>query len=178
MQLIDFAPHPGKDFVCKLQREGWTKFIIHSMAIPSLDQNGLISAGIHDASIEEIGSRFGAFQVTDRRPMLFQKLAAFVAEARTARFARWLLIEGSFVTAKADPNDIDLVLVLPLSHDLRSDLSLAQYNLVSKRNVQRRFGFDIVVVREDTVEYDEAAAFFQQVRGKPELRKGLLRLAL
>jgi hypothetical protein len=148
------------------------------MPIPLLDQNGLLPAGIHDCGLDEIRDRFGAFLANERRPKLYQKLFAFVAEAKAARFARYLLIDGSFVTAKPSPNDIDLVLVLPAIHDLAADLSPAQYNLVSKRSVQRRFGFDIVAVREATVEYDEATAFFQQVRGQPALRKGLLRLVL
>jgi len=148
------------------------------MPIPPLDQHGLLSAGIHDCALDELKAKFGSFQISDQRPKLFQKLLAFVVEAQSARFARCLLIDGSFVTAKADPNDIDLVLVLPRTHDLKSDLSPAQYNLVSKRSVQRRYGFDMVAVREDTAEYEEAAAFFQQVRGQPALRKGLLRLAL
>ena len=88
------------------------------------------------------------------------------------------MIDGSFVTGKPEPNDINLVLVLPFAHDVAADLSPAQYNLVSKRRVQSRFGFDIVVVREDTGELDEAVAFFQQVRYRPDLRKGILRLLL
>jgi hypothetical protein len=36
----------------------------------------------------------------------------------------------------------------------------------------------MVVVREQTVEYDEAVAFFQQVRRQPALRKGILKLGL
>ena len=89
-----------------------------------------------------------------------------------------LLIDGSFVTAKSDPNDIDLVIVLPLARDVGADLRPAQYALVSKKSVQKRYGFDIVAVRENTLEYDEAVAFFQQVRGQSALRKGVLRLAL
>jgi hypothetical protein len=54
----------------------------------------------------------------------------------------------------------------------------AQYTLISKRSVQRRYGFDIVAVRANSVEYDEAVAFFQQVRHQPALRKGILRLNL
>jgi len=92
--------------------------------------------------------------------------------------ARWLIIDGSFVTAKPDPNDIDLILVLAPLHDLRADLLPTQYNLVSRKSVRRRYGFDIIAVRENTPEYDEALAFFQQVRGQRALRKGLLRLAL
>jgi uncharacterized protein DUF6932 len=113
------------------------------MPIPSLDQSGLLPAGIHYCELDEIKERFGSFQTNDQRPKLWQKLLAFVAEAKAAQFARCLLIDGSFVTAKISPNDIDLVLVLPLSHDLATDLAPDQYNLVSKRIVQRRFGFDI-----------------------------------
>jgi hypothetical protein len=155
-----------------------TKAKDFAMPIPPFEQNGLLSVGIHDCTLDEIKDRFGSFQNNDQRPKLFQKFLAFVLETRSGRFARSLLIDGSFVTAKPNPNDIDLVLVLPLTHDLTSDLSPTQYNVVSKRSVQRRYGFDIVAVRENTTEYDEATAFFQQVRGYPNLRKGLIRLLL
>ena len=148
------------------------------MPIPALDSNGLLPQGVHDCTVEEIKATFGAFQGTDRRPQLFLKLQAFVDEANAAQFLRSLLVDGSFVTAKADPNDLDLVLVLPQGHDVSADLSPAQYNLVSKIRVQRRFGFDIVAVREGTLACDEAIAFFQQVRRQPALRKGILRVNL
>lgn len=129
-------------------------------------------------TLDELEARFGSFQQSDRRAKLFAKLQAFLAEANASRIVVSLIVNGSFVTARPDPNDIDLALVLPLAHDLKADLSPAQYNLVSKRRVQRRYGFDIVAVRENTLEYGEAVAFFQQVRGQPALRKGLLRLEL
>ena len=148
------------------------------MPIPTFDEYGLLPVGVHDCTLAEVRSRFGSFQTTDRRPGLFQKLELLIAEAQAAQFVHNLLIDGSFVTAEPEPNDIDLVLVLPPTHDIGADLPPAQYNLVSKRSVQRRFGFDIVVVRENSVEYDEAVAFFQQVRHQPALRKGILRLNL
>ena len=91
---------------------------------------------------------------------------------------KWLVIDGSFVTAKADPNDIDLILALDRNHDFKADLAPAHYNLVSKRAVQRRFGFDMLTVREETIDYVEAAAFFAQVRGGRFGRKGILRIRL
>ena len=148
------------------------------MPIPPLEEHGLLPVGVHDCTLEEIKLRFGAFHGSDRRPQLFMKLTVLIGEAQAAQFARNLLVDGSFVTAKADPNDIDLVLVLPISHDLSIDLPPAQYNLISKKRVQRRFGFDMLSVRENTLEYDETVAFFQQVRHQPTLRKGILRLAL
>jgi hypothetical protein len=148
------------------------------MAMPPLNEHGLLPVGVHDCTLDDIKARFGTFQSNDRRPQLFQKLLALIAELKAAGFARCLLVDGSFVTAEATPNDIDLVLVLPSRHDLSADLAPAHYNLVSKRRVQKRYGFDILAVREEMSEYDEAIAFFQQVRHRPSLRKGILRVIL
>lgn len=78
------------------------------MAIPALNQHGLLPVGIHDCTLAELKSRFASFQATDRRPDLFRKLERLIAEAQAAQFARSLLIDGSFVTAQPNPNDIDL----------------------------------------------------------------------
>ena len=141
--------------------------------IPPLDENGFLPVGVFDCTLNEIKARFGSFQTSDRRPKLFQEFSSFLAEVRSAQFAVAILLDGSFTSAKAKPNDIDLVLILQPTHDLTADLSQSQYNLVSRRSVQRRYGFDIVVVRDGTSEMDEAVAFFTQVRGAPMLRKGL-----
>jgi hypothetical protein len=148
------------------------------MAIPSFDKHGFLPAGVYDCTLDEIKGRFGRFELNDRRPALFERLSDFVREAGATGFVRFLLVDGSFVTARLDPNDIDLVVVLLRNHDLTAELLPGQYNVVSRRRVQRRYGFDIVSVREESVEYDEAVAFFTQVRHAPALRKGMLRLAL
>ena len=148
------------------------------MAIAPFDEHGFLPAAVHDCTLDEIKGRFGSFQLSDRRPALFEKLLEFIAEVKSATIAHFLLIDGSFATGKPDPNDIDLVLVLPVEHDLTGDLSVAEYNVLSKRRVQRRYGFDIVAVRSETVEYDEAVAFFMQVRHILALRKGILRSRL
>ncbi len=66
-----------------------------------------------------------------------------------------LLIDGSFVTDKPDPNDIDLILDLPQTYDFRSELRPFEYNLVSRRRVANRYGFDLLVAREDSTELQE-----------------------
>jgi hypothetical protein len=113
---------------------------ICAMPIPDLDNHGLLPVGVHDCSLGELQSRFGSFQESDRRPKLFAKLKALLAEAEKGAFAITVLVDGSFVTAVPDPNDIDLVLVLPLDFDVVSDLPPAQYNLVSRKRVKRSSG--------------------------------------
>ena len=75
-----------------------------------------------------------------------------VEEIRRTKVARSLLINGSFVTADPQPNDIDLILVLPADWDFASDLTPGVYNLISKKRVRKRFGFDIFIVRENSLE--------------------------
>ena len=125
----------------------------------------------------ELAVRFGCFQSSDQRPKLVDRLQQFVSDLRRTGLGRQLIVDGSFVTAKLHPNDIDLILVLPLDHDTAADLTPDEYNVLSKKRVQRRFGFDIFVVREQSVRYAEAVAFFAHVRHQAR-RKGLVRLGV
>lgn len=148
------------------------------MPIPDFDEHRLLPVGVHDCALDEIKARFGSFQGSDRRPKLFAKLESFVAEAKTLRLVRSIIVDGSFVTAKADPNDIDLVLVVPAGHDFSADLNPAEYNVLSKRRVHRRLGFDLLVACADSDEYRRYVWFFQQIRFEPGRAKGILRLQL
>jgi len=148
------------------------------MPIPVLDQDGLLPAGVHDCTLSEIRSRFGSFQKSDRRPRLFARLETFVAEAIAAGLIRVLIVDGSFVTEIPSPNDIDLIVVVESQHDFSADISPKAYNILSKNSVRRRFGFDLLVARENSVEYNDWVEFFQQVRLEPGRRKGILRLLL
>src|SRR5207302_7617066 len=116
--------------------------------IPAFDEHGFLPAGVHESSLAEVESRFGAFQGTERRPMLFAKLAAFLAEVRAAKIIASVVVDGSFVTATAAPNDIDMILVVLAGHDFEADLSPSAYNVLSRRRVRRRFGFDLLVALE------------------------------
>jgi len=42
------------------------------MPIPALNEHGLLPAGIHDCTLDELKSRFGSFQISDRRNQLFE----------------------------------------------------------------------------------------------------------
>ncbi len=148
------------------------------MPIPPFDEHGLLPDGVHECTLDEAGARFGSFQGSDRRPNLWRKLVRFVIEAKTLGRVRFLLLDGSFVTAKLDPNDIDFVVVVKSDYDFLTDPSPDAYNLLSKIRVRRRFGFDIILAREDTEDVSDAADFFRQIRGQPQRRKGILRIRL
>jgi hypothetical protein len=146
------------------------------MPIPGLDDAGLLPPGVHDCTLDEVRQRFGAFQATDRRPKLYDKLQALVSEAWATGLVSDIIIDGSFVTAKPDPNDIDLILVLNTGHDFSAELRPFEYNVLSTRQARKIYGFDLLVARDKSAVYAECLAFFAQVRGETSRCKGLLRL--
>jgi hypothetical protein len=148
------------------------------MPIPELNAGGVLPLGIHDCTLQEIMQRFGIFQKSDQRPRLFAKLKELMEAMKGSGMFEAVLIDGSFVTAKAAPNDIDVVAVLPADHNFEGELSVSQYALVSRPLLRKRFGFDVIVAQRDSELYATYVEFFSRVRDKPGLRKGLLRLGL
>lgn len=151
--------------------------------IPAL-QDGVLPPGIHDCTMEEVQQVFGQFRRSDRRPQLTEKLRRFVADAQLSGIVSALIIDGSYVTAKAEPNDIDLLLALRADFDLREELRPLEYNLQSKRMVRKLYGFDVLPAVEESETYFRLLDFFSHVRpNDPEqqtsqVNKGLLRIRL
>jgi hypothetical protein len=148
------------------------------VAIPSSNSSGLLPKGIYQCTLDELRARFGSFQGSDIRLRLMQKLESFLQELRSAGIVRALIVDGSFVTTKMAPNDIDLLIVLPTGHDFRADLPLAQYKVVDSRRVKRVYGLDVFVVEEGSADYAALIQLFHRVRLQPRLTKGILRIEL
>ena len=72
--------------------------------IPPTGANGYLPPGIHPATMEEIIDRFG--HGSDQRE----------AQAQSLGITR-ILINGSFVTDYAEPNDVDVVVLVPADYD-------------------------------------------------------------
>jgi Family of unknown function (DUF6932) len=77
--------------------------------LPPFDEHGNLPPGIHRASVEEVADRFGTG--SEEREVEIKELSRFIEAARSVG-AKRLIINGSFVTDKVAPNDVDIV-VLP-----------------------------------------------------------------
>jgi len=77
--------------------------------IPPCNDDGYLPPGIHPATLEEIAARFG--QESDLRQVQMQSLRWLVDLARRAGVQR-IVVNGSFVTDKLEPNDVDCVLLI------------------------------------------------------------------
>lgn len=151
------------------------------------DERQLLAEGVHDVTIETVKAHFGQYQHSDRRMTLFEKLSEYFHALKKVKCGQSLIIDGSFVMACVDePEDIDIVLVLPANWNHSADLRPFQYNLMSKKAVKRDFGFDVFVVDSGSVREAEWIKFFAQVSPKwsgcygwpDDLRKGMLRILL
>lgn len=145
------------------------------MPIPELNNNGLLPRGIHDATLEEIAEVFG---YGSTRNALMEDLRRYALALIRWPLAQALLIDGSFVTDQAQPNDIDVILVLRGDYDLNQPVSPYEYNLRSTRMVRKAYRLDLFAVRPNSLEYDRFIDLFCEVRGHPELTKGILRVVL
>jgi len=146
------------------------------MPIPAFTSEGLLPEGVHDCSLAELQERFGHFQRNDVRPRLFERLSRFIQHAVATGLVTSIIVDGSFVTSKDEPNDIDLILVLRAGHDFAADLRPFEYNVMSRQRVSRLFGFDMLLAEEGRPELAEHIAFFAQMRKRDDVRKGMLRI--
>jgi hypothetical protein len=148
------------------------------MTLPALDPDGLLPAGVHNASLEEVGKRFGCFVETERRVQLQDALVRFAAEARETGLVAALVVNGSFTTGKAQPEDIDIIVVLRQGVDFAMDFKPHEYNVLSARRVKRRYPFDVRYATQESGTLEPMIAFFAEVKGRPGLRKGMVKVTL
>lgn len=151
--------------------------------IPALN-DGVLPLGVHQCTFEEVQNAFGRFSRSDQRPRLTHKLKQFITAARRSGIVSAVVVDGSYITAKPEPGDIDLILVLRADFDVSQELSPIDYNIQSKRMVKHLYGFDVFPAIEGSVAYDRYVSDFSRVRlDDPEQtttqrHKGLLRIEL
>ena len=77
--------------------------------IPPFNADGYLPSGVHAATLREVAERFG--QASELRRVETESIGWLVDSARRAGVRR-LIIDGSFVTDRLEPNDVDCALLL------------------------------------------------------------------
>src|SRR5882762_4115699 len=86
--------------------------------IPDFDERGYLPLGIHRAAIAEVLARFG--ETSELRRAQAESLQWLIPLCKPAGILR-LIINGSFVTDVAEPNDVDCVLLLGPAYNESSE---------------------------------------------------------
>lgn len=139
------------------------------MPVPRLRGNGTLPLGVHKATLREVRRAFG--QGTARRVELTLALDAFMRRVRKAGIRR-VLIDGSFVTGKQGPRDIDVVVFLTEQYAARLRRGDPDSRWIERKANEDPPKFIDVFVAIDEEEWESWVGFFE--RDLWLGRKGLL----
>ncbi len=144
------------------------------MLLPNFNEHGFLPEGVWNCEIEEFISRFAVFQRTDCRLQLCSKLEEFLADVSKIKFIKEIIIDGSYVTEKDEPNDIDIILILDKEFE-KVETPFWIVNLLDSSLLRKKYQFDVKVVVFESNMHLEYLDFFQNVR-QSNLKKGIVRL--
>lgn len=142
------------------------------MPIPEFRGDGYLPVGLHAATEAEVTFRFGSSG--RRRRRLILRLRQWMELGRAVQALR-ILVDGSFVTSKPEPNDIDTVMLLPWNFqelvDAQHPAALELDQMFLTRRPEEIFG------AENEEEWDAWCEFFGRTR-EAGTRKGLVEIRL
>lgn len=112
----------------------------------------LLPAGIHDIELSNLDNLFvDNFANNTRRGHLVSQLRIFLTELSkvNAKFEIWL--DGSFLTLKDEPDDIDLLIVFDKNqiNALSVDEEIIINSLFHRATTKIRYDLDILLCRND-----------------------------
>ena len=141
--------------------------------IPQFRADGYLPEGLSLASEAEVTFRFGAS--SRRRRRLILRLRRWIELARQIGALR-LLIDGSFVTAKAEPHDIDVVILLPPNFEEQIDEGSPSALELEEMLLMRRP--EEMFAAEDETDWNDWVQFFSRTRESDGRCKGLVEIQL
>ena len=110
----------------------------------ALNIDGDLPPGVHRASLIEAMGRFGGG--AGQRDICTRRLAHIYELARRTGFLQRFVIFGSYVTAKADPNDVDVILIMDDAFHLES-CPMESRALIDHAVAQARYGASVFWMR-------------------------------
>lgn len=142
------------------------------------DLYGLLPEGIHECTMEAVES---LLSWNDRRRQLTRLLQEFIDNELSLRFRKVppLVLDGSYVTKKEEPKDINLILEL---QGLPDQQKMDAFDLCQRcPDIFKRYQIDMKTALEPS---ESLVMFFSKLRVREAIamnlfhdhRKGLLRL--
>lgn len=141
------------------------------MPLPSIAETGDLTQGVHHASLQELLNQFG--QATRQRKLVGMRLErVYELVAATGHMKRFIVF-GSFVTAKPEPNDVDVFLVMHDTFDLSQVTGEARL-LFDHPAAQAHFGASIFWLRQLAARPNEQEAVLGWQLKRDGARRGIV----
>jgi len=136
--------------------------------LPPLSQTGELPPGVHKATLVEVLDRFGGG--TLRRRIAAQRLERIYHLALSTGHLVRFVVFGSFVTAKSEPNDVDVFLMMEDAFEFRHLTGLSCL-LFDHPAAQAHLGASVFWLRRvAAMGGEEAAVEYWQARREGGLR--------
>jgi len=141
--------------------------------IPDLRDDGYLPEGLHLATEAEISFRFGTS--TSQRRRLALRLRRWIELARSVA-AKRMFVDGSFVTARPEPHDVDAVVWL--ADDFVDRVSRGDIEAVELETMLLTRRPEEIFAAEDRRDWDDWVEFFSRTREADGRRKGIVEVEL
>jgi len=117
--------------------------------IPPFRQDGWLPVGHHRAAWEEIGARFGGGPGS-RRALVTTRLLELRDSLRSYGIGGYLLLDGSYVSAKPEPDDFDVLLVGPATIQVMKDGDSGLATLLDAEHAEKVGGYTLFYIPSDS----------------------------
>ena len=141
--------------------------------IPPFRRDGYLPDGVYVCSEADVIFRFGSSSRHRRRLAL--RLRRWIELGRQVGAER-LLVDGSFVTAKEEPQDVDTVILLP--QDFAQQLEQENPPALELEEMLLTRRPEEIFAAEDETDWEEWVEFFSLTRESDRCRKGLVEIPL
>ena len=142
------------------------------MPLPNLNDAGELPIGIHQATIDEVIAQFGSG--TLQREIVTARLQRIYQIAKDTGNLQQLIIFGSYITAKPEPNDVDVVIILSDDFDL-TVCSEEVKRLLDHQQAENEFGASIFWIRPSLLLFETLDEFIESWQIKRDgTRRGII----
>lgn len=129
------------------------------MPVPPFREDGWLPVGHHAATWEEVAERFGG-EPGSRRAFLTDKLLGLRDALRVLGVKGTLLLNGSYVSARPEPGDFDVLLIGPPDIQAMKDADPKLALLLDAERAEKEAGYSLFYVPSDSPALDLVSTFW------------------
>lgn len=153
------------------------------MPIPNLKQNGLLPIGEHICTPQEFVDTCGQWPNQEWRQARCRQLEGVIRELKEMDIAKELIVDGSFITDKQEPSDIDVFIILRNSVKWETaDLMIPRMEDLNKPGRYFWFGYPKIHIFFDhmgTDHFNKVVFLWQTLKGGDlKIAKGYIKVKL
>ncbi len=145
------------------------------MPIPAFREDGWLPAGHHQASWDEVISRFGGDR-DSRRSTLTAQLIELRDGFRRLGVVGCLLLDGSYVSAKPIPGDFDVLLVGPCNIQAMKEMSPELSQLLDAERAEKELGYSLFYIPSNSPALELLSTLWNLT--KDGIEKGVIEVQL